>query len=78
MKTSIFWDITPRSPLKANTSFGGTRRLRLQGRRISQARNRHQSRWQAKQMGESCSSETSVDFQRNRGRYIAENRTLHL
>jgi hypothetical protein len=51
MQTSIFWDITPRTPLKANTSFGGTRHLRLQGRRISQARYRRHNRWQAEKMG---------------------------
>jgi hypothetical protein len=31
----IFWDITWRSPLKINRSFGGTCRLLHQGRRIS-------------------------------------------
>jgi hypothetical protein len=39
MKSSIFWDITPRSPLKVNNRFGRTCRLHLQDRRISQARN---------------------------------------
>jgi hypothetical protein len=37
--SSIFWDITSHSPLKVNRRFGGTWRLHLQGRRISQARN---------------------------------------
>jgi hypothetical protein len=31
-KSSIFWDITPCSPLKVNRRFGGTRLLLLQGR----------------------------------------------
>jgi hypothetical protein len=35
----FFWDITLCSPLKVNRHFGGTCRLHLQGRRISQARN---------------------------------------
>jgi hypothetical protein len=35
MKSSIFWDTTPRSPFKANRSFGGIFRLHFQGRRIS-------------------------------------------
>jgi hypothetical protein len=39
MKNSVFWDITPCSPLKVNRRFGGSRRLRHQGRRIIQARN---------------------------------------
>jgi hypothetical protein len=33
MKSSIFWDIMPYSPLKVNRRFRGTRRLHLQGRR---------------------------------------------
>jgi hypothetical protein len=39
MKSCIFWYITPCSPLKGNRRFGGTYRLHLQGRIISQARN---------------------------------------
>jgi hypothetical protein len=39
MKSTIFWDITPCSPLKVKLRFGGTYRLHLHGRRISQARN---------------------------------------
>jgi hypothetical protein len=31
MKSSIFWDITPCTPLKVNRRFGGTYRLHLQG-----------------------------------------------
>jgi hypothetical protein len=38
MKSSIFWDITPCSPLNVNRRFGGTCRFRLLGRRESQAR----------------------------------------
>jgi hypothetical protein len=33
MKSIIFWDMTPCSPLSANRRFGGTYRLHLQGRR---------------------------------------------
>jgi hypothetical protein len=36
LKSTIFWDITPRSPLKVNRRFGGTYRLHLQGRRITE------------------------------------------
>jgi hypothetical protein len=42
----IFWDITSCNPLKVNRRFGGTSRLHLRGRRISQARNQRESRWQ--------------------------------
>jgi hypothetical protein len=38
LKSSVFWDIMLRSPLKVNRCFGGTCRLHLQGRRICQAR----------------------------------------
>jgi hypothetical protein len=37
VKSSIFWDITPCSPFKANRRFGGTYCLHFQGRRISRA-----------------------------------------
>jgi hypothetical protein len=45
MKSSVFWDIGPCSPLKVNRRFGGTYRLHLQGR-ISQARYQREIRWQ--------------------------------
>jgi hypothetical protein len=41
IKSPIVWDMTPCSPVKANRRFGGTYRLRLQRRRVSQARNKH-------------------------------------
>jgi hypothetical protein len=45
MKSSIFWDITPCSPMNFNRRFGGTYRLHLQGRRISRLRSQRGSRW---------------------------------
>jgi hypothetical protein len=46
VKSTIFWDITPCSPLSVNRSFGGTYRLHTQGRKIvSSARNQRESRW---------------------------------
>jgi hypothetical protein len=33
LKSTIFWDITPCSPLSVNRRFGGTYRLHLQGRK---------------------------------------------
>jgi hypothetical protein len=47
-KSYIFWDITPCSPLRVNRHYGGTCRLHLQDRRISQARN------QRKGCGSAC------------------------
>jgi hypothetical protein len=76
IKSFIFWDITPCSPFKANWRFGGTFRLHLQSRTVSQARNQRESRWQADEMEATCSTETSVDFQRTTRRYIPEDRTL--
>jgi hypothetical protein len=77
MKSTIFSEITPCSPLKVNRRFGGTYRLHLQGRKISQARNPRENRWQGfilvsclahfytLKMEAICCSETSVDFQRS-------------
>jgi hypothetical protein len=36
MKSAIFWDITPYNPLKVSQRLGGTYRLHLQGRRITE------------------------------------------
>jgi hypothetical protein len=47
MKSTIFWDITPCSPLKVNRRFGGTYRHHLQDLIISRGRNQRESRWQA-------------------------------
>jgi hypothetical protein len=47
MKSSVFLDMTPCSPLKVNWRSEGTYHLHLQGQRISQARNQHESRWKA-------------------------------
>jgi hypothetical protein len=35
MNISIFWDITPCSPLRVNQRFGGTFRLHLQGSKLA-------------------------------------------
>jgi hypothetical protein len=77
MKITVFWDIIPCSPLKVNRRFGGTDRFHLEGCRISRTRNQRESRWQALKMEAICSSETSVDFQRNTRRYITEESTIH-
>jgi hypothetical protein len=43
MKNSIFWDISPCSPLRVNGPFGETYRLHLQRRTISQGRNQREA-----------------------------------
>jgi hypothetical protein len=63
MKSNIFWDITPCSPLKVNRRFGGTYRLHLQGRR------------KAEQETSVKAEATSVDFQWTTRRYIPEEST---
>jgi hypothetical protein len=45
-QSSIFWNITPCSPLEVNRSFGRKYRLHLQGRKVSRTRNQRESRWQ--------------------------------
>jgi hypothetical protein len=45
MKSSIFSDITPSSPLKVNWRFGGTGHLHLQGRRINTWRMPSSGMW---------------------------------
>jgi hypothetical protein len=47
MDSSIFWGITPGSPLKVNERFGGIHRLHLHSQGISEAANKRESRWQA-------------------------------
>jgi hypothetical protein len=71
-KSSIFWDITPCSPLKVYRCFRGICRLHLQSLRISQARNQHGKCKQSAssaysltlKMDTTCSSETSITFNR--------------
>jgi hypothetical protein len=48
VKSYIFWDTTPCSPLKVNLCFGEIFCLHLHGRRISQAINKCESRCQAR------------------------------
>jgi hypothetical protein len=84
-KSSVFGDITLCSPLKVSRHFGGTCRLRLQGRRISQERNQREAGSKQNRayflilnMEATCSSETSVDFQRTTRRYISEDKNSSL
>jgi hypothetical protein len=93
MKSSVSWDITPCGPLKVKQCFGGICHLSLQGQRICQARNWHESRWfclppiftlvswlaysLTQKMEATCSSATSVDLQWTTQSYIPEDRTLY-
>jgi hypothetical protein len=89
LKSIIFWDMTPCSPLGFNRRFGGTYRLHLQGQRnrFSKPASKHvESRafcWFAEPISSTlkmeaiCSSETSVQTQRTTRRHIPEDYTLH-
>jgi hypothetical protein len=86
IKSTIFWDITPCSPLKVNRRFGEIYHLHLQGRIISRVRSQRDSSRlclppaysSTLKMGATCSSVTSVDFQRTTRRYIPEESSLLL
>jgi hypothetical protein len=39
LKRPVFWDITPRSSLKANENFGGTCNFHHQGQRLSKKKS---------------------------------------
>jgi hypothetical protein len=88
MKNTVFWDITPFSPLKVTRCFGETYRLHLQGRRISRAEFCLDLLWFCLtpafkllscsaysftlKMDATCSSEISGDFQLTTRRYTQE------
>jgi hypothetical protein len=90
MKSYIFWDIMLCSPLKVNRRYGGTCHLHHQGRRMSQAKHQREGLCflptfrlvyclaysSTLKMEPTCSSETSIDFQRSIRHYIPEDRTL--
>jgi hypothetical protein len=77
-KSTIFWDITPCSPLSVNRCFGRTYRLRPQCRKnkLSKKGTWKQVTFPTLKMEAICSSATSVDTQRNTRRYIPEDGTL--
>jgi hypothetical protein len=76
VKFSIFWDITPCSPLKVDRRFGGTYRLHLQGRRISRARNQRESRRQAERCVFFDPEDGDDMFHRNVGRPLTDYKAL--
>jgi hypothetical protein len=83
MKSTIFWNITPCSPLKVDRHFGGTRRLhdttmKACGKQVSPAFMLICcSAYSTLKTEAICSSETSVDFQQTTWCYIPEDSTLH-
>jgi hypothetical protein len=70
LMSSIFWDKTSCSPLKVNGLSGGTCRLHLQNRRMSQARNQREAGSKESSLHLQGSSETTR-------RYIPEDSILH-
>jgi hypothetical protein len=68
MKSTLFWDITPCSPLKVG--------FHLQGRHILSHFLLARLILSTLNMEAICSSETSVDSQRTTRRYIPEDDTL--
>jgi hypothetical protein len=65
-KSSVFWDITPRSSLKCNRCFGGKCHIHLHGRKIKYTRNQF---WKSKQAEQRPSMATR--------RHIPEDGTVH-
>jgi hypothetical protein len=79
-KSSVFWDVTPCGLLKVNQRFGGTCRLHLQSRRISTCFHAGflcLAYSSTLNIEATCFSETSMEFQTARRRYIPEDRTLY-
>jgi hypothetical protein len=82
-KISVFYDMTPCSPLKVIRSFKEIYRLHFQGRRISQARKQHGllipclAYSSTQKMEEIYSSVTSVDFHWTTRFYIGEFEALN-
>jgi hypothetical protein len=74
--------LLPASLLNVTRRFGGTRRLNFLRGRIRQARSQHEeiSKQAAcyLKMEMTCFSETSVDFQQTKWRYIPEERNLQV
>jgi hypothetical protein len=70
LKSIIFWDMTPCSPLSITRRFGGSYRLHLQGRGLLNYSS-------ILKMEAICSSKTSGTTQRTTRRHIPEDDTLH-
>jgi hypothetical protein len=77
MKGSVFWVITPYSPLKVNRRFGRTYHLRLLCLPPAFALVSCSTYSSIMKMEAVCSSDTSFDFQRTTRCYFPKDRTLH-
>jgi hypothetical protein len=76
MKSIIFWDMTPCSPLNCTRRFGGTYRLHLQGQ-LATCLLAGLLNYSTLKMEAIRSSETSGAIQRTTRRHIPEDDTLH-
>jgi hypothetical protein len=77
MESTIFWDITPCSPLKFNRRFGGTYRLHLQGLLATCFHAGFLlAYFSTLKMEAICSSETTFHFQQTTRAYIPEDGTI--
>jgi hypothetical protein len=72
MKSNIFWDITPCSPLQVNRHFGGTYRLHLFCLPSAFTLVSCSAYSSTLKIEAICSSETSVHFHRTIRRYVLE------
>jgi hypothetical protein len=78
LKSIIFWDMMPCSPLSCTPRFGGTYHLHLQGRRQATCLLTGLLNYSSTlKMEAICSSETSGATQRTTRRHIPEDYTLH-
>jgi hypothetical protein len=78
--SSVFWDITPYSPMKVNQDFREMYRFHLQGRTLLSTCFTLVSclaYFSTLKMEAKCSSETSVDFKRITRCCTPENKTPH-
>jgi hypothetical protein len=76
MKTSIFWYITPYSPVKVSHCFGGTRQL-LSSLAACFMLVSYLVYSESLEMEVTCTSKTSVDFHWTTQRFIPEDITPH-
>jgi hypothetical protein len=76
LKSSMLWDITPRSPLKVNRRYlAYSSALKMEAIFSSEMLVSF-SAYSNLKMEAMCFSETSIDFQRTTRRYIPEDSTL--
>jgi hypothetical protein len=76
-RSSVFWVITRRNPVKANRRFEGTYCFHLQGQRVREARYQHEAESNP-MMEEIYSSKTFAEFHWSTRHYAAGNKTLQI